>query len=132
MIKKVYLLWHAYRTKELLVIGSLMELDNKKFMFKYETDAEKALKLGCFLPFRFTNEELYFDSLPHFFEQRILKSKFNIEKSGINYDNANKLEVLTFFDSVKNNDNFRIISEHSYYSLMKAQLEHSGNNINRR
>lgn len=116
MIKKVYLLWHTYKTNELLTIASLTELDNKAYIFKYEHEALKAKQLGCFLPFNYTEQELYFESLPMFFEQRMLKSSFNVEKFGIN-NNQNELSVLTYGDSIKNNDNFRIVSEQTYYAL---------------
>ena len=119
MIKKVYLLWHAYTTGELLVIGSLTKTEDKGYMFKYEKDAVKAKSLNCFLPFGYTEEELYFSSLPDFFSQRMLTSKYYADKLGIKYDNNDELSVLTYGDSIKNTDNFRIISEKDYNSLME-------------
>lgn len=119
MINKVYLLWHAYITKELLVIASLTKTDNSKYIFKYEKDALKAKKLNCFLPFNYTEEELYFNSLPDFFSQRMLTSKYYVDKLGINYDSNDELSILTYGDSIKNTDNFRIISEKDYNSLME-------------
>lgn len=114
MIREVYLLWTSYSTNEILVIGKLRELDNKKYSFKYGKDAKKALSLGCFLPFTYTDEEIIFNSLPLFFEQRIIKGKFNSEKFGINYDINDKLRALVYQDSVKNNDNFKIVSEDKF------------------
>lgn len=113
MIKKVYLLWHAYVTKELLVIGSLSK-DNNNYIFKYKKDAIKAKKLGCFLPFAFTEEEIKFSSLPTFFAQRMLTSKFYIDKFNLNYNPKDELSILCYGNSVKNTDNFSIISEDNY------------------
>ena len=120
MIKKVYLLWTSYINNEVLLIGTLTELENKGYTFNFSTEAKKAVELGCFLPFRYTEETLVFDSLPFFFEQRILKGKFNKETFGINYDINNKLGVLVYGDAVKNNDNFRVISEEKYKGLKKS------------
>lgn len=120
MIKKVYLLWNSYVTKELLVIASLTEVENKGYVFKYEKDAIKAEQLGCFLPFNYTEEELCFNSLPYFFSQRMLKSKYYIDKFGINYDCSNELDILTYGNSVKNNDNFSIVSEEKYQNLKEV------------
>ena len=116
MINKVFLLWHAYITKELLVIGSLSK-DGNRYIFKYEKDAARAKDLGCFLPFPYTENELYFSMLPSFFTQRMLTSRYNMDKFGVKYDSNNELALLTYGDSVKNNDNFRIVSEDSYKLL---------------
>ena len=114
MINKVYLLWHAYVTKEFLVIGSLTKKSNTEYIFRYEKDAITAIKLGCFLPFPYTDNEIKFNALPSFFTQRMLTSKFYIDKFNINYDANDELSILCYRNSVKNNDNFSIISEESY------------------
>lgn len=124
MIKKVYLLWHAYITKELLVIGSLSKKDNNNYIFKYEKDAIKAKKLGCFLPFAFTDEEIKFSSLPTFFTQRMLTSKYYIEKFKIDYNPNDELSILCYGNSVKNTDNFSIISEENY-KLFKETTDYN-------
>lgn len=113
-MKKVYLLWHAYITKELLVIASLIKNNNDSYIFKYEEDALKAKGLGCFLPFEYTEEKITFKTLPMFFAQRMLTSKYYIEKLGINYNQDDELSLLAYGNSIKNNDNFRIISEEEY------------------
>ena len=56
MIKEVFLLWHAYVSKELLLIGTLRRED-KGYSFEYGNDAIKAMSLGCFLPFPYTIEK---------------------------------------------------------------------------
>lgn len=116
MVNKVFLLWHAYTTKELLLIGSLTKINNK-YVFNYERDAMRAKELGCFLPFGYTDESLYFDFLPSFFAQRMLTSKYNRDKFDIKYTPDNELALLTHGDSVRNSDNFRIVSENTYKSL---------------
>lgn len=117
MIKKVYLLWNSYINNEVLLIGTLTEVDKKGYLFQFSEEALKAASLGCFLPFKYTDKVLIFDSLPFFFEQRILKGKFNQETFGINYDINNKLGVLVYGDAVKNTDNFKVITEEKYKSL---------------
>lgn len=123
MINKVYLLWNTYETNELLTIGSLTKLD-KGYIFKYGNDAKKAMSLGCFLPFNYTEENIYFDSLPYFFTQRMLKSKFNVETFGVDFQNKNELDILTYGDAIKNNDNFRVISEQSFNTLKKESNDY--------
>lgn len=115
MIKKVYLLWNNYATDELLVIGSLEELDDKSYVFRYEKDSMKAAMNGCFLPFGYTEDVIYFDTLPAFFEQRMLKGDYNIEKFGIKLNSNNKLGILLYGNAQKNNDNFMVVSE-AYYN----------------
>lgn len=117
MIKKVYLLWTSYINHEVLLIGTLTEIDKKGYMFKFSEEAKRAAALGCFLPFKYTENTLLFESLPFFFEQRILKGKFNHETFGVNYDINNKLGVLVYGDAVRNNDNFKVMTEEKYKSL---------------
>lgn len=117
MINRVFLLWQSYTTKELLLLGSLTKVEEKGYEFKYEKDAVRAQKLGCFLPFEYTEDKLYFSSLPPFFAQRMLTSHYNSTKFGINYDPNNELAALTYKNSIKNSDNFSIISEDLYQSI---------------
>jgi len=128
-MKKVYLLWHAYTTKELLTIASLTKKNNENYIFKYETDALKAKQLGCFLPFEYTEEEITFKSLPMFFSQRMLTSKYYIEKLGINYKQDDELSLLAYGNSIKNNDNFRIISEEEYENFKEILTNNYDNKI---
>jgi len=128
-MKKVYLLWHAYVTKELLTIASLTKKNNENYIFKYETDALKAKQLGCFLPFEYTEEEITFKSLPMFFSQRMLTSKYYIEKLGINYKQDDELSLLAYGNSIKNNDNFRIISEEEYENFKEILTNNYDNKI---
>lgn len=128
-MKKVYLLWHAYVTKELLTIASLTKKNNENYIFKYETDALKAKQLGCFLPFEYTEEEIIFKSLPMFFSQRMLTSKYYIEKLGINYKQDDELSLLAYGNSIKNNDNFRIISEEEYEKFKEILNNNYDNKI---
>lgn len=110
MINKVFLLWQSYITKEILLIASLTKVNNK-YIFKYEKDALKAMNLGCFLPFAYTESELRFDVLPPFFSQRMLTSKFNRDKFDVKVSLDNELALLTYGDSIRNSDNFRIVTE---------------------
>ena len=71
-MNEVYLLWESYESNKLIPIGVLKQLDDK-YSFKYLSDALNAIEQGCFLPFPYTHDVLYFDTLPDFFEQRILK-----------------------------------------------------------
>lgn len=114
-MNEVYLLWESYESNELIPIGVLKQLDDK-YSFKYLSDALKAIEQGCFLPFPYTHDVLYFDTLPDFFEQRILKGEFNSHKFDLKKEN-NKLNYLVYRDSIRNSDNFRIISEEKYNKL---------------
>ena len=114
-MNEVYLLWESYESNKLIPIGVLKQL-NDKYSFKYLSDALKAIEQGCFLPFPYTQDVLYFDTLPDFFEQRILKGEFNSHKFDLKKDN-NKLNYLVYRDSIRNSDNFRIISEEKYKKL---------------
>ena len=110
MIKEVFLLWHAYVSKELLLIGTLRRED-KGYSFEYGNDAIKAMSLGCFLPFPYTQDKLYFDMLPSFFAQRMLTGEYNINK--FNVGTLDELELLTHYEGVKNSDNFSVVSNYS-------------------
>jgi len=123
MIKKIYLLWHAYSTKELLTIASLEKLDNNKYLFKYEKDAVKAKNMGCFLPFNYTDEEVYFNSLPNFFSQRMLTSKFYVDRLNIKYESNDDLSILCYGNGVKNTDNYSIISDVDYMNLYNREYD---------
>ena len=61
-------------------------------------------------------KEFGYNTLPDFFEQRILKGEFNNQKFDLIKDN-NKLNYLVYRDSIKNSDNFRIVSEEKYRKL---------------
>ena len=120
MVDKVFLLWHAYVTDEMLLIGSLRKV-NSKYVFKYENDSVKAMNLGCFLPFPYTEREISFDILPSFFAQRMLTSKYNMSKFGIKYEPNNELALLAYGDSVRNSDNFRVVTPESYNLICDEQ-----------
>lgn len=107
MIKEVFLLWHSYVSKELLLIGTLRRED-KGYSFEYDKDAAKAMGLGCFLPFPYTQDKLYFDMLPSFFAQRMLTGEYNVNKFNVN--TLDELELLTHYDGVRNSDNFSVVS----------------------
>jgi len=117
MVDKVFLLWHAYATGEMLLIGSLRKVGNK-YVFKYEKDAVKAMSLRCFLPFAYTEEEIYFDALPSFFAQRMLTSRYNMDKFGVKYNPNNELALLIYGDGKRNSDNFRIVNPETYSILI--------------
>lgn len=118
MIDKVYLLWHAYATKELLLIGSLTKMDNK-YIFEYDKDAVQAMNLGCFLPFPYTEDKLYFDVLPSFFSQRMLTGEYNVNKFRI--DLNDELALLTYYDGIKNSDNFSVVSKDVYMNMKNIE-----------
>jgi len=120
MVDKVFLLWHAYTTDEILLVGSLRKFDGK-YIFKYERDAVKAMSLRCFLPFPYTEKEIYFDALPSFFAQRMLTSKYNLNKFGIIYDPNNDLALLAFGDSIRNSDNFRVVTPDGYKLITEEE-----------
>lgn len=117
MIDRVFLLWQSYNTNELLLLGSLRRLENKGYEFSYEKDALKAEKLGCLLPFTYSEDKISFSSLPPFFAQRMLTNNYNAKMYGINYDPNNELATLSYLNSVKNSDNFSIISEEQYRGI---------------
>lgn len=111
MTKKVYLLWTAYLDKKVYVIGVLSEINDKLYSFQYTKEAIEAAKKGCFLPFPYQEGIMFFDQLPLFFEQRILKGEFNNSKFGVSNVKGNKLNYLVYGDSIKNSDNYKIVSE---------------------
>ncbi len=115
-MNEVYLLWESYLSNKLIPIGVLKYLNNK-YLFQYLASAKIAINEGCFLPFPYTEDILYFDTLPNFFEQRILKGDFNSYKFDLKKEN-NKLDYLVFRDSIKNSDNFRIISEDKFQKMI--------------
>ncbi len=114
-MNEVYLLWESYETNKLLPIGILKQV-NDNYSFQYLNGAKQAIEQGCFLPFPYTEKILYFDTLPDFFEQRILKGDFNSHKFNLKKDN-NKLNYLVYRDSVRNSDNFKIVSEEKFNKL---------------
>ena len=115
-MKEVYLVWNSYKDNKLILIGRLKQ-EEDLYKFKYGKDALYAEKVGCMIPFPYQEEEYIFDTLPSFFDQRILKGKFNTEKFGIDTNDGNKLNFLVYNDSKKNSDNFRIITKEKYMSL---------------
>lgn len=120
MIKEVFLLWHAYVNKELLLIGTLSKED-RGYSFEYSEDAVTAIGLGCFLPFPYTRDKLYFDTLPSFFAQRILTGEYNVNK--FNVGTLDELELLTHYDGVKNSDNFSVVSEYNEIKNMNDDID---------
>ena len=114
-MNEVYLLWESYVSNKLIPIGILKQI-NDKFSFQYLEEAKQAVEEGCFLPFPYTENILYFETLPNFFEQRILKGEFNSHKFELKKEN-NKLNYLVYRDSIKNSDNFKIVSEDKFHKL---------------
>lgn len=123
MMKKVYLVWHSFVMNQLFTIGTLTEVNDKHYIFKYDVDALDAAQEGCFLPFRYTTEEIHFSGLPVFFDQRMLKGQFNIKTFGIDYSAQKEMDLLTFGDGVKNSDNFRVVSEPTYLVLKEELID---------
>ena len=64
----------------------------------------------------YTKEILFFDTLPDFFEQIILKGEFYYQK--FNLKDKNQLNCLVYNDSIKNTDNFKIVSKEKYDKIM--------------
>lgn len=110
MIEEVFLLWHSYISKELLLIGTLKKEENG-YSFEYGKDAVTAVELGCFLPFPYTQDKLYFDMLPSFFSQRILTGEYNVNKFNVN--TKDELALLTYYDGIKNSDNFSVVNNYN-------------------
>ena len=123
MIKKVYLVWHSFVMNQLFTIGTLTEVDDKHYIFKFDVDALAAAEAGCFLPFKYTTEEMRFNGLPAFFDQRMLKGQFNIKTFGIDYSAQKEMDLLTYGDGVKNSDNFRVVSEPTYLVLKEELID---------
>lgn len=117
MIKKVYLMWNSYNTNENLTIGSLF-LENQQYVFQFEEDAIRAMEYGCMLPFIYTNEKIYFDSLPQFFASRKQKKEI-LDKMGVIYNINDELSILTAFNGIKNTDNFMVVTEEMHENLKK-------------
>jgi hypothetical protein len=111
---KVYLLWRSYHQDELIPIGCLKLLENGTYAFKFIETALAAEAQGCFLPFPYTDGVIQFEKLPLFFEQRILKGDYNKKKFGLDKSSDNKMEFLVYGDSIKNSDNFQVISEDKF------------------
>lgn len=126
MIKEVFLLWHAYVSKELLLIG-ILRREEKGYSFEYCKDAVTAMGLGCFLPFPYTQNKLYFDTLPSFFAQRILTGDYNVNK--FNVSSLDELELLTHYDGVKNSDNFSVVSTYNDIKKMNEANVVEGKSI---
>ena len=80
-------------------------------VFFYGKDAVKAMELGCFLPFPYTQNKLYFEMLPSFFAQRMLTGEFNVNKFKVS--DLDELELLTHYDGIKNSDNFSVVSTYN-------------------
>ncbi len=115
-MNEVYLLWESYKTNKILAIGVLKQLSDDKYSFKYFDTAKVAMEQGCFLPFPYSEEEMFFETLPDFFEQRILKGDFNTYKFDLKNE-KNKLNYLVYRDSIKNSDNFKIVSEEKFQKM---------------
>ena len=92
MTNEVFLLWHAYVTKELLLIGRLKR-EGSGYVFEYDKAAIRAMNLGCFLPFPYTEDKVYFETLPSFFAQRMLTGEYNINKFNVSFND--ELALLT-------------------------------------
>lgn len=125
MINKVYLLWHSYISNELLTICSLEKIAPKGYIMKYNEEAIKAKALGCFLPLSYTKEDIHLNNLPSFFSQRMLTSKYYIEKFNIEYDKTDELSILCYGGGVKNTDNFCIFSEEDYNKFKNPYLHNN-------
>ena len=69
-MKTVVLVWQSYNTNEYIPIGTLTEVNQRKYLFKYTENALRARQEGCFLPFPYTEEFKVFETLPTFFLQR--------------------------------------------------------------
>lgn len=122
MVNEVFLLWHAYVTKEILLIGSLKK-ENNKYVFEYDKAAIKAMNLGCFLPFPYTENKLYFETLPSFFAQRMLTGQYNINKFKIN--SSDELALLTYYDGIKNSDNFSVVNLNTYNNIKNIENDNA-------
>lgn len=120
MMKTVYLLWNSYTTKELLKIGTL-NIIGKKYMFKYDEQALIAEQQGCFLPFKYTEDELYFSFLPSFFERRMLNKEIR-ERLNLNCKKNDIFSILTLNNGKTNGDNFYILGEEKYQALNHLQI----------
>lgn len=107
-MKTVALIWQSYETNEYIPIGILKEVD-KKYVFKYSESALLAKQHGCFLPFPYTDEAKVYDALPQFFAQRMVNSDFQRHTFDIDIPRDRTMEVLTYLNSKKNNDNFLIV-----------------------
>ena len=114
MTNEVFLLWHAYVTKELLLIGRLKR-EGSGYVFEYDKAAIRAMNLGCFLPFPYTEDKVYFETLPSFFAQRMLTGEYNINKFNVSFND--ELALLTYYDGVKNSDNFSVVSASTYNDI---------------
>lgn len=114
-MNEVYLLWESYISNKLIPIGVLKQINNK-FVFNYLETVQNAISEGCFIPFPYTKEKMIFDTLPDFFEQRILKGEFYYQK--FNLKDKNQLNCLVYNDSIKNTDNFKIVSKEKYDKIM--------------
>lgn len=121
-MKTVALIWQSYQTNEYIPIGILKQIDDK-FVFKYSESARSAELLGCFLPFPYTEEVRVFDQLPTFFAQRMVNSDFQRHTFDIDIPKQNTMEVLTFLNSKKNNDNFLIVDAELVQSKDDAQAK---------
>lgn len=117
-MKTVALIWQSYQTNEYIPIGILKQVE-KKYVFKYSDSALVAKQLGCFLPFPYTDEARVFDTLPTFFTQRMINSDFQRHTFDIDIPKESTMEVLTYLNSKKNNDNFLIVDA----SLIKTDSE---------
>ena len=110
-MKTVALIWQRYQTNEFIPIGILKQID-KKYVFKYSESAKEAEHLGCFLPLPYTDEV-------NVFAQRMLSSDFQRYTFDIDIPKDRTMEVLTFLNSKKNNDNFLIVDA----DLIKIQSD---------
>ena len=116
-MKNVVLIWQSYQTKEYIPIGILSELENKTYKWQFLESAKEAENQGCFLPFKYTEEIKQFDSLPPFFNRRLLVNPFIRSTFDIDIPTRSTLELLTYSNSKINNDNFQIMTEESIREL---------------
>jgi len=112
MMKKVYLLWADYVSKELLVLASLTKFENN-YILEFDEDLGKAINDGCILPFEHNEKQIVFNKLPNFFVQRML-SKETIKQFNIKCDLNDEFSILTCNNGRKNSDNFYILNEEKY------------------
>ena len=110
-MKTVVLVWQSYNTNEYIPIGTLTEVNSRRYLFKYTENALRAQEEGCFLPFPYTDDFKVFETLPTFFLQRLPISEFNRHTFDIDIMGKTPLDLLTQFNARKNNDNFIILAD---------------------
>lgn len=116
MNHSLYLLWHSYRTQDIITIGLLQKKENQ-YSFQYGKGALLGLSQGCLLPFPYREQTYFFPKLPAFFERRKLDEKRR-RMLGIHCDNDD-LSILASTHGRLNSDNFIMITEEEYRKFCK-------------